>query len=119
MKPAKPTSNPQPVPPQLIGIIDDARRENINTFTLEYSRNVVMASFSAPNHASEIDFELEAGEEMLRFLRNGAPSLKAKQWRIRCVYDSETYVLQIQRTSKNSQSPLRVKWSVLPDEKGA
>ena len=115
MKPEKPATTPQRVPPQLIGIIDDARRDNIDVFTLEYSRDLVMASFSDLNHASEIDFELEAGEEMLRFLRNGAPSLRAKQWRIRCVYDSETYLLQIQRTNKAPRSPLRIKYSGLPN----
>ncbi len=42
------------VPPQLIGIIDDARRAGADTFTLEYSRGLVMASFSARNRAVEI-----------------------------------------------------------------
>src|SRR6266550_3624955 len=103
------------IPPQLVGIIDDARRESIDTFTLEYSRNLVMASFSAPNHATEIDFELEAGEEMLRFLTAGAPSRHTKQWSIRCRYDSESYVLTIQRIGKSSKSPLQVKWSIVTD----
>ena len=60
------------MPPQLIGIIDDARREGIDTFTLEYSRALVMASFSSLNHATEIDFEFKSGDEMFRFLLAGA-----------------------------------------------
>ena len=43
------------VPPQLIGIIEEARRDGIDGFTLEYSRGLVMASFSSRNHAGEID----------------------------------------------------------------
>jgi hypothetical protein len=106
------------VPPQLIGIIDDARRESIATFTLEYSRGLVMASFSKRHHATEIDFELDAGEEMLRFLRAGAPDAKAKQWSMRCTYDSETYDLIVQRTGSGPTGPLRITWSVASNEEG-
>jgi hypothetical protein len=106
------------VPPQLIGIIDDARRENIDTFTLEYSRGLVMASFSARNHATEIDFELEAGEEMLRYLRTAAPDAKAKRWPVRCTDGTESYDLVVQPTGSSPRGPLRITWSVASNEKG-
>jgi hypothetical protein len=119
MQSNRPSSDTRQVPPQLVGIIDDARRAGIDTFTLEYTRGLVMASFSAPNHATEIDFEIEAGEDMLRFLRAGAPTRHAKRWPIRCTYDSENYVLLVEQSGKTSKSPLRVKWSLLTDKKGA
>jgi hypothetical protein len=106
------------VPPQLIGIIEDAQRAGADTFTLEYSRGLVMAAFSAGNHAAEIDFEAQAGEEMLHYLRAGAPDARAKQWAMSCAYDSETYDLRVERTGNSSRGPLRVKWSVASHEKG-
>ena len=119
MKTKKPSSappDPSRVPPQLIGIIDDARREKIDTFTLEYSRGLVMASFSALNHATEIDFELEAGEEMLRFLRAGAPARQAEQWPMRCTYESETFALEVERLGSGPKSALRVRWAIAANQ---
>ena len=102
------------VPPQLIGIIDDARRVGIDTFTLEYSRSVVMASISSLNHATEIDFELKSGEEIFRFLIAGAPSGTAKRWSIQFSYGPFTYSLMIRRAvGNNPQSPLHVRWSAV------
>jgi hypothetical protein len=106
------------VPPQLIGIIDDARRAGVDTFTLEYSRGLVMAAFSAGNHATEIDFEREAGEEMLQYLKAGAADTSTKQWAISCTYDSETYDLLVERTGSSSRGPLRIKWSPANHERG-
>ena len=106
-------------PPQLIGIIDDARREGIDTFTLEYSRALVMASFSSLNHATEIDFEFKSGEEMFRFLLAGAPSRTAKQWSIQFSHDSGTYSLIIQRASNRPKSRLQVRWSAAVNDDGA
>ena len=77
-----------------------------------------MAAFSAGNRAIEIDFELEAGEEMLQYLRAGAPDARAKLWTISCTYGSETYDLLVERTGSSSRGPFRIKWSVVSDEKG-
>ena len=106
-------------PPQLIGIIDDARRKGVDTFTLEYSRALMMASFSSLNHATEIDFELRSGDEMFRFLLAGAPSRTAKQWSIQFSQDSGTYSLMIQRASIRPKSRLQVRWSAVVDDNGA
>jgi hypothetical protein len=116
MPSSNPSSDPPRVPPQLIGIIDDARRESIDTFTLEYSRGLVMASFSASGHAIEIDFELEAGEEMMQYLRSAAPSPGAKQWAVRCTDAMEVYELLVQQTGITSKGPFRIKWSVVRNE---
>lgn len=107
------------MPPQLVGIIDDARREGIDTFTLECSRALVMASISSLNHATEIDFELKSGEEMFRFLIDGAPSRTAKEWSIQFSYDSCTYSLMIRRASIKPKSRLHVKWSDVVNNEGA
>lgn len=106
-------------PPQLMGIIDDARRAGVDTFTLEYSRALVMASFSSLNHATEIDFEFKSGEEMFRFLLAGAPSRTAKQWSIQFSHNSGTYSLMIRRASKRPKSRLHVRWSAAVDDDGA
>lgn len=119
MKSRKPSSQSVRVPPQLIGIIDDARRANIDAFVLEYSRGLVMPSFSSANYATEIDFEFGAGEEMLEFLRAGATSRHARQWTMRCAYGTERYKLLVHRVGKDSRSPLQVKWSVLSAENDA
>lgn len=107
------------MPPQLIGIIDDARREGIDTFTLEYSRSVVMASISSLSHATEIDFELKSGDEMFRFLIAGAPRGTAKQWSIQFSYGSSTYSLMIKRAGNNPKSRLQVKWAAVVGNDGA
>ena len=106
-------------PPQLIGIIDDARREGIDKFTLEYSRALVMASISSLDHAMEIDFEFKSGEEMFHFLLVGAPSRTAKQWSIQFLHDSRRYSLMIQRANIRPKSPLQVKWSAVIDNDDA
>ena len=92
----------------------------IDTFTLEYSRALVMASFSSLNRATEIDFELMSGDEMFRFLLAGAPSRTAKQWSIQFSHDSCTYSLMIQRAGIRPRSRLQVRWSgVVDDNNGA
>jgi hypothetical protein len=106
-------------PPQLIGIIEDARREGIDMFTLEYSRALVMASFFSLNHATEIDFEFKSGEEMFRFLLAGAPGRTAKQWSIQFSHDSRRYSLTIQRANIRPKSRLQVRWSAVVDNDGA
>ena len=103
------------VPPQLMGIIDDVRRYGIDTFTLEYSRDLVMASFSSLNHATEIDFKLASRDEIFLFLLAGAPDRLAKQWSMRFIHDSSTYSLWIQRTELRPKSRLQVRWSAIAD----
>lgn len=78
-----------------------------------------MASFSSLNHATEIDFEFDSGEEMFRFLLAGAPSRTAKQWSIQFSHNSGTYSLMIQRSSNRPKSRLQVRWSAVVDHDGA
>ncbi|MGZ8482611.1 MAG: hypothetical protein ACXW6R_01605 [Candidatus Binatia bacterium] len=106
-------------PPQLTGIIDDARREGIDKFTLEYSRALVMASISSLDHAMEIDFEFRSGKEMFHFLLAGAPSRTAKQWSIQFLHDSRRYSLMIQRANIGPKSRLQVRWSAVVDNDDA
>ena len=98
-----------------MGIIDDARRAGVDTFTLEYSRTIVMASFFSHTHATEIDFEFKSGEEMFRFLLAGAPNRTAKQWSIQVAHKSDKYSLIIQRAGIRPKSRLQVKWSGVVD----
>ena len=106
-------------PPQLIGIIDDARRAGADTFTLEYARAVVMASFCSLDHAVEIDFEIKSGEAMFRFLLAEAPSRSAKEWPIQFSHGSCTYSLMVRRASNRPRSRLQVRWSAVLDNDGA
>jgi hypothetical protein len=100
-----------------MGIIDDVRRKGIDTFALEYSRALVMASFSSLNHATEIDFEFESGDEMFRFLLAGARSRTTRQWSIQFSHDFIKYSLVIQRASisRNSWLIVKVSWSAVTD----
>ena len=56
-----------PVPPQLIGVHVDAVAIGATSFRLEPNPPHIMASFSVPSRASEIDFEHWAGQEMMDY----------------------------------------------------
>ena len=62
------TKNTTTVPPQLLGVINDAMRITATSFRLETFPTHLMASFAAESQAMEIDFETEAGQEMTDYL---------------------------------------------------
>jgi hypothetical protein len=62
------SKNTKFVPPQLIGVLDDAMQIAATSFRLETFPTHIMASFSAQSQAAEIDFEMDAGREMIDYL---------------------------------------------------
>ena len=56
------------LPPQLIGVHEDALRIMATAFKIERMPALVMASCSSPNQAMEIDFEPGAGQEMIDYI---------------------------------------------------
>lgn len=56
------------VPPQLIGVQEDALRINATAFKLQRFPTLIMASCSSQNQAMEIDFETAAGQEMIDYI---------------------------------------------------
>ena len=67
MPPIKPKARLR-CPPQLFGIYEDAAKAGASTFCLENLPHAIMASFSVRNHAQEIDFEFDSGQEMFDYL---------------------------------------------------
>ena len=66
--PKSKTKNAKSVPPQLVGVLDDAMQIAATSFKLETFPTLIMASFSTQSQASEIDFEMDAGQEMIDYL---------------------------------------------------
>jgi hypothetical protein len=84
------------VPPQLLGVLEDAMRIAATRFRLETFPTHIMASFAGQFQATEIDFEMEAGQEMIDYLlarsstnREGRFLLEYEGRRLECLVASE------------------------------
>ena len=56
------------LPPQLIGVHEDALRVKATAFKIEQFPTLIMASCSVQDQAVEIDFETRAGQEMIDYV---------------------------------------------------
>src|SRR6266487_2765060 len=74
------TKNTKSVPPQLIGVLDDAMQIAATRFKLETFPTHIMASCSAQSQAMEIDFEMDAGQEMIDYLMTLATACSASSF---------------------------------------
>lgn len=110
--PQKKPKPSQKCPPQLFGIYEDAIRIGATSFLLEALPPVVMASFSVRYHAQEIDFEFEAGREMIDYLlgqpevresRRGHGVVEYRGQSIPCLIEVEDV--------RRDQERIRVSWS--------
>ncbi len=104
---AKQTS---PVPPQLIGVYEDALRVGAKSFCLEPSGDAVMASFSVPGSAAEIDFEAGAGKEMIDWLRGQPPLKKGASRKLVLAYADHRQDCRVTADPKRGPQWLEVTW---------
>ncbi len=99
------------LPPQLIGVLEDALRIQATAFKIEHLPPVVMASFSTPSQAMEIDFEPEAGQEMIDYIV-GQSSLRNGKGRFVLEYEGKRFECTV--TAERNRVPgwVRVSWAL-------
>lgn len=97
------------VPPQLIGVFDDAMQIAATSFRLETFPTHIMASFSVQSQAGEIDFEMEAGQEMIDFLL--AQATATATGRFSLDYNGRRLDCQVSSDKRRRPSWVQISWS--------
>ena len=101
-----------PVPPQLIGVHLDAVAIGATSFRLEPNPPHIMASFSVPSRACEIDFESWGGQEMLDYLRGQITDPKAKTGSFVLEYEGKRYQCRVTVDRMRSPERAEVNWTL-------
>ena len=101
-----------PVPPQLIGVHVDAVAIGATFFRLEPNPPHIMASFSVPSRACEIDFESWGGQEMLDYLREQITDQKAKTGSFVLEYEGKRYQCRVTVDRMRGPERAEVTWTV-------
>ena len=100
------------LPPQLIGVLADAVAIGATAFRLEPFPRHFMASFAAGNRASEIDFEMWSGKEMIAFLLGKITDAKAKTGSFVLEYEGKQYQCQVTVDPKRNPQRVEVTWTL-------
>ena len=97
------------VPPQLLGVLNDAIQIAATSCKLEVLPSVIMASFSTPSEATEIDFETEAGQQMIDYLMARVRGRRTS----RVVIEHGGRQLECQVTSDKKRQPswVQISWA--------
>jgi len=103
------TIKTSPVPPQLIGVLDDVMKIAATSFRLETFPTHVMASFSVKSEATEIDFEMWSGQEMIDYLM--AQTSAGSAGRLSLEYDGRRLDCQVTSDKKRRPSWVQVSWA--------
>ena len=90
------------LPPQLIGVHEDALRISATAFKLQQFPTLIMASCSTQGHAVEIDFETAAGQEMIDYI---VAQSKPRNGKGRFVLDYEGKQFKCSVTTDGNRSP--------------
>ncbi|MBI2928612.1 MAG: hypothetical protein HYY24_23330 [Verrucomicrobia bacterium] len=107
-------------PPQLFGIYEDAVRIQASELRLESLPHAIMASFSTRNQAQEIDFEFEAGREMMDYLLNQPGVRKSGRGKVVIAYQEEAMPCLIEvEAARKGQERIRVSWRMSSTPKRA
>lgn len=93
------------LPPQLIGVHEDALRIMATAFKIERMRTLVMASCSSPNQAMEIDFEPCAGQEMIDYIV-AQSDLRNREGRFALEYEGRRFDCAV--TADRNRDPIWV-----------
>lgn len=104
---------PVTVPPQLIGVLADAVAIGATAFRLEPNPPHIMASFSVPSQAGEIDFEAWAGREMIRYLLGKITGPKAKTGSFVLEYEGKQYQCRVTVDRMRNPQRAEVSWALL------
>ena len=100
------------VPPQLIGLHFDAVAIGATSFRLEPNPPHIMASFSVPSRACEIDFESWGGQEMLDYLREQITDQKAKTGSFVLEYEGKRYQCRVTIDRMRNPERAEVSWTL-------
>jgi uncharacterized protein with von Willebrand factor type A (vWA) domain len=103
------TKNTMTVPPQLIGVLDDAIQIAATSFKLETFPTHIMASFSVPSQAMEIDFEMDAGQEMIDYLV--AQATAGRIGRFSLEYHGRRLDCQVTLDKRRRPSWVQISWA--------
>jgi len=96
------------VPPQLLGVLDDAIQITATRFRLETFPTHIMASFSVRSQATEIDFEMDAGQEMIDYLM--AQNSASRDDSFSLEYEGRRLECQVTSDRKRRPSWVEVSW---------
>jgi hypothetical protein len=100
------------VPSQLIGIHVDAVAIGATAFRLEPNPPHIMASFSVPSRATEIDFENWAGREMIRYLLGQITDSKARTGSFVLEYEGRRYQCRVTVDRMRNPQRAEVTWTL-------
>ena len=106
----KRSDSPLRCPPQLYGIYEDAAQIGAGVFWLERLSHGIMASFSAGNQAAEIDFEDEAGQEMIDFLTRHLEDSKWRPAKFLLEYKQQSIECQVENVGTGKSKRFQVSW---------
>lgn len=98
-------------PPQLIGVHLDAVAIGATAFRLEPNPPHIMASFTAGNQATEIDFESWSGQEMISYLLGKITNPKAKTGSFVLAYGGRSYQCRVAVDQKRNPQRMEVSWT--------
>jgi len=93
------------LPPQLIGVHEDALRINATALKIEH----VMASCSSENQAMEIDFEAAAGQEMLDYIV-ARSAVRKGRGRFLLEYEGKRFNCTVTTDGSRTPSCVNVSW---------
>jgi hypothetical protein len=100
------------LPPQLIGVLADAVAIGATAFRLEPNPPHIMASFSVPSRAVEIDFESWGGQEMIDYLRGQITDPKAKTGSFVLEYEGKRYQCRVMVDRTRNPQRAEVSWAL-------
>ena len=106
-----PHKKDSPVPAQLIGILADAVAIGATGFRLEPNPPYIMASFAAGSRATEIDFEVWSGREMMHFLAGQVTDAKNKSGQFEVECDGKRYACRVVLDRTRGAKQAEVTWT--------
>ena len=97
------------LPPQLIGVHEDALRIMATAYKIERMATLVMASCSSPNQAMEIDFEPGAGQEMIDYIV-AQSDLRNRRGRFALEHEGKRFDCSVTADKNRNPTCVSVSW---------
>ena len=98
------------LPPQLVGVHEDALRVHATAFKIERIPPLVMASCSSGNQAVEIDFEPAAGQEMIDYVV-AMSGVRGGTGRLVLEYEGKRFDCMVTADQSRSPAWVEVSWA--------
>lgn len=110
----KQTIATNPIPPQLLGLMDAAGAMGAKTFQLEPTSSGFRACFAAGSQAREIEFATWAGQELMTYLTANAKLKRRRQGCFAFEYRGRSYQCEVAKGTQGSEHALIVSWMEIP-----